>query len=332
MKHPGKTAIKVVLLVVAIGLIVAWEISSLFKYRSIERIGGHVAHMSKSSIGDKTIIEDGYSIRFDQPIGDSELATIGGDVRRFRRLMLDLSKSNVTNSGIRELEGATNIHSLQLENTAIGDEGLSTVATMTELVELDLTGCRVTDAGLPNLKSLKNLRFLYLTQTRITDQGLVHLRDLPALEDVRIGWGPVTPAGAAQLQQLIPHVAVARFGPPFEDRHANVRVTAKNGSPLPADGGPILEVCRKYFQAWQERDVYSLRKLSIADSAGWYKDISKEAQDIRPTKITYFSGFANETDATVIVGGPSREISHVNHKVQLKRENGQWKVGPTSME
>jgi hypothetical protein len=152
------------------------------------------------------------------------------------------------------------------------------------------------------------------------------------LEEVVIGWGAVTPEGAAKLRKLIPHVEVTRVGPPFEDRLLDVRVTAKNGSPLPEDGGPILEVCRKYFQAWQELDVYTLRKLAIAESAGWYKNVGKEYQDIRPSRITEFSGFANATDATVIVGGPSHEFSHVRYKVQLKRENGEWRIAAASME
>jgi hypothetical protein len=332
MKYSGKTVAKLALVVVAIVLIVAWEMGGLFQNRWLERVGGRVAHLSESASGGRTIIKNGYSISFERPIDDNDLASIQDKLRSFRRLQLDLTKSNITNAGIRALTDATNIHSLKVGGTAITDEGLATIGTMTELVELVLNSCRVTDSGLPRLRALKNLRFLHLTYTQVTDDGLLHLRELPALEDVSIGWGPVTPEGAARLQKQIPHVKVSRFGPPYEDHLADQRVTAKNGSPLPEGGGPILEVCRKYFQAWQERDVYTLRKLSIAASAGWYKNISKEAQDIRPTKITYFSGFANETDATVIVGGPSPEHSHVNHKVQLKREEGQWKVGPTSME
>jgi hypothetical protein len=203
---------------------------------------------------------------------------------------------------------------------------------MTELVELSLSNTRVTDSGLRRLKALEKLRFLYLTHTMISDEGLVQLRDLPALEKVLIGWGAVTPEGAERLRQLIPRAEVDRVGPPYEDRLADVRVTAKNGSPLPEDGGPIREVCRKYFQAWQELDVFTLRKLAIADSAGWFKHVGKEYQEIRPIRITEFSGFVNETDATVIVGGPSHQFSYVRYKVQLKRENGEWKIAAESME
>jgi hypothetical protein len=332
MKFSGKTALKLGVLLIAIGLIAVWEIMSLFKYRSIERIGGSVAHLGEFAIGDRTVIKDGYSVRFDRPINDDELATIQSTVRSFRRLLLDLSESKVSDAGIRELKDATNIHSLKVDGTVITDEGLATIASMTELVELSLSNTRVTDSGLRRLKGLQKLRFLYLTHTPITDEGLIHLCDLRALEQVAIGWGDVTPEGAARLQALIPHVEVSRVGPPFEDRLANVRVTAENGSPLPDDGGPILEICRKYFQAWQELDVYTLRKLAIAEAAGWYKGVGKEYQDIRPIRITDFSGFANETDATVIVGGPSREFSYVRYKIQLKRENGEWRVAGEAMD
>jgi len=332
MKLSWKTAVKVMLVVAAIAASVTWEIMSLFQYRAIERVGGHVAHLSESANAGRTIIENGYTIRFDRPISDSDLATIQDEVRSLRRLQLDLSASKVTSAGIQGLAGATNIHSLNVSNTAIADDGLSTIATLTELVELDLYRCAVTDAGLPQLKALKKLRFLNLTGTRITDAGLVHLRALRALEDVTIGWGLVTPEGAAQLQRQIPHVKVSRVGPPYDDPLAEQRVTAKNGSPLPDDGGPIVDVCRKYFQAWQELDVYTLKKLSISDSAGWYRDVGKKHQDIRPTAITSFSGFANETDATLTVGGPSHEYSHVNYIVQLKREDGEWRIAAASMD
>jgi hypothetical protein len=32
---------------------------------------------------------------------------------------------------------------------------------------------------------------------------MLHLRDLPALEDLRIGWVPITPQGAAELQRQV---------------------------------------------------------------------------------------------------------------------------------
>jgi Leucine Rich repeat len=331
MKLSGNTAVKVALVVTAITGIVAWEIGGLFQYSAIERIGGSVAHLGEFGIGGHTVIKDGYSIRFDRPISDSELATIQDQLRSFRRLKLELGESNITNMGIKELAGASNIHSLGVESTAIGDDGLATIATLTELVELDLTRCRVTDAGLPRLKALQKLGFLYLTGNEITDEGLIHLRELRGLKKVVIGWGAITPAGSAQLQAQIPHAEVVRVGPPYEDRLADQRVTAQNGSPLPADGGPIIDVCRQYFQAWQELDVYTLKKLSIAESAGWFRNVGKEYQDIRPSKITFFSGFANETDATVIVGGPSHEYSHVNYIVQLKLEDGHWRIAAASM-
>jgi hypothetical protein len=291
-----------------------------------------VATLRSSASGDKSIIENGHTVKFDRPLGDGDLATIQGELRSLRRLELNLGECSITDAGIRALAGATNIHSLKLGGTRITDESLATIATMTELVELSLSNTRVTDAALPRLKALQKLRFLYLTHTPITDEGLAHLRDLRALEQVTIGWGAVTPAGAAELQKLIPHIEVRRVGPPFEDRLADVRVTSQNGSPLPDDGGPVLEICRKYFQAWQELDVYTLRKLTIADSAGWFKDVGKEYQDIRPSRITDFSGFANETDATIIVGGPSREFSYVRYKVQLKREKGEWKIAAENMD
>jgi hypothetical protein len=66
----------------------------------------------------------------------------------------------------------------------------------------------------------------------------------------------------------------------------------------------------------------TLRRRIVEYLHGCFSARSKP--ECRRKKITYFSGFANGTDATVVVG-------HVNYVVQLKYENGEWRIDAASM-
>ena len=59
-----------------------------------------------------------------------------------------MADSNVTDAGLAHLQGATNLHRLNLANT------------------------KVTDAGLANLKGLTQLDWLNLAKTMVTDTGV----------------------------------------------------------------------------------------------------------------------------------------------------------------
>jgi Leucine-rich repeat (LRR) protein len=63
------------------------------------------------------------------------------------------NNQNVTNDGLRELEGLANLEELNLPNTRISDAGLVHLEGLKRLKRLNLSGTRVTDAGLNRLRA-----------------------------------------------------------------------------------------------------------------------------------------------------------------------------------
>jgi Leucine-rich repeat (LRR) protein len=84
-------------------------------------------------------------------------------------------------------------------NPSVTDVGLANLAGLTELSYLELAGTRTTDAALAHFGGLSELEYLGLAGTQITGAGLVHLQSLPSLRRLRIGG---TPLGDADLRTV----------------------------------------------------------------------------------------------------------------------------------
>jgi uncharacterized membrane protein len=107
--------------------------------------------------------------------GDAELqklGSVGNDLR-----WLDLSRTGITDAGLKVLAKMPNLKHLDLRGTAVGDDGVRALAAVLHNLEtLSLYGTRVTDAGLPALQGLPSLRRLYVGGTPVTKPGLEALR------------------------------------------------------------------------------------------------------------------------------------------------------------
>ena len=92
--------------------------------------------------------------------------------RRLRRSRSWAAASGVTSRTQRP------VVSVDLSRTLVTDAGLKNVAAFTQLKKLDLHGTRITDAGLPHLQGLTQLQWLFLGQTEVTGAGMAHLQGL----------------------------------------------------------------------------------------------------------------------------------------------------------
>ena len=89
---------------------------------------------------------------------------------------LDLTGSNVTDAGLKELAGLHKLTSLGLAVTQVTDAGLRELAGLSNLATLDLSETKVTDAGMKVLTGrLDNLASLDLSSTLVTDEGFKDL-------------------------------------------------------------------------------------------------------------------------------------------------------------
>jgi len=106
--------------------------------------------------------------------GDAELqklGSVGGDL-----LWLDLSRTGVTDAGLKVLAKMPKLEHLDLRGTAVGDDGVRALASLSNLQTLSLYGTGVTDAGLEALRGLPSLRRVYVGGTKVTGPGRDALR------------------------------------------------------------------------------------------------------------------------------------------------------------
>lgn len=123
---------------------------------------------------------------------------------------LELSDTQITDSGLLHLEKLTELWYLGLSRTRVTDAGLAHVASLHQLHALDLDGCRISDAGLVHLKELKQLEQLSVSDTEITDAGVRELEHLTKLQWLFLTGANVTDRGVAELQEALPNCRIER--------------------------------------------------------------------------------------------------------------------------
>jgi hypothetical protein len=122
--------------------------------------------------------------------------------------VVNLSSTQVTDAGLENLKGFTELQTLSLFNTKVTDAGLENLKGLGQLQELYVGDTKITDIGLNYIKSLPLLHDLGLDHTQITDSGLEGLKGLTQLERLDICNTKVTDAGVAELQKALPNCKI----------------------------------------------------------------------------------------------------------------------------
>jgi hypothetical protein len=125
--------------------------------------------------------------------------------------VLGLCNTKITDAGMERIEKLVHLKSLGLQNVGITDIGLKNVKNLSQLQTLRLANTKISDAGLENLKELTNLQFLDLESTRITDAGLEQLHGLHALQEIRLGDTKVGGDGVKNLQKALPKLKIELY-------------------------------------------------------------------------------------------------------------------------
>jgi predicted Ser/Thr protein kinase len=144
-----------------------------------------------------------------RPATDDDLAVLSA----FPDLeVLDLSRTQVTDAGMRRLAGLKRLRELVLFKTAVGDAGMQAVGQLTALETLELQFTGVGDAGLGRLTGLARLRDLSLVRTRVTSAGMAHVARLKSLAALRLDMTAVTDEGLGRLTGLSGLTCLTLFG------------------------------------------------------------------------------------------------------------------------
>jgi len=125
-------------------------------------------------------------------------------LRHFRSLaqlrMLDLSRTRISDEGIRQIASLKRLEVLVLPES-VTDRAMASLKMLPHLRELNLDQARITDAGMTSLSGILALEYLDLSSTRVTDAGLAALARLPSLKRLVLG-ALVTDAGAPYLRAM----------------------------------------------------------------------------------------------------------------------------------
>jgi hypothetical protein len=114
---------------------------------------------------------------------------------------LRLGGTQVSDAGLKHLEGMTEITNLGLWGTRVSDAGLEHLKGMTKLERLDLESTLVAGPGFEHLQGAPSLEQLWLYRTRITDTGLEHLHGMTRLRILGLPGSQVSDAGVERLQR-----------------------------------------------------------------------------------------------------------------------------------
>ena len=110
------------------------------------------------------------SHRIDPPFGDDDLQriTVLSDVL----VSLDLSHTEVTDSGLTALAGFDALEALMLKGTSVSSESADLLAGLGGLQRLNLYETQIDDSGLSGLMRSSSLRRLFVGSSRVTDAGV----------------------------------------------------------------------------------------------------------------------------------------------------------------
>jgi ribosomal protein L37E len=115
---------------------------------------------------------------------------------------LSLGK-RITDAGLAHVAGLYNLEVLTLSQTQISSAGLAHLQNLKKLYELHLSDALfVTDTGMHVVAQLPGLRWLSLDNTTITDDGVAALAKASALDTLLLNGTKISDAGLVHLQKL----------------------------------------------------------------------------------------------------------------------------------
>jgi Leucine-rich repeat (LRR) protein len=114
---------------------------------------------------------------------------------------LSLRGTPITGKGLSKLKG-TKLTTLDLSASQLNDTGLKEVGELTQLSFLPLTKTKITDAGLPALAKLTKLTALQLEDTAVTGTGFQALKGLDKVVSVNLARTKVNNGGVDAIASL----------------------------------------------------------------------------------------------------------------------------------
>ncbi len=121
---------------------------------------------------------------------------------------VNLSRTQVTDRGLKFLSAFPKMKNLELTNCQISGEGLAHLKNNKELTKLVLVGTQVDSRSIGHLAECQKLQELWLWKTKIDDNVCQHLEKIPNLQLVYFSNQSVSDAAIKNLQEKRPKLAI----------------------------------------------------------------------------------------------------------------------------
>jgi Leucine Rich repeat len=134
-------------------------------------------------------------------IGDEEVLRFAG---RFPKVEhVNLTRTKVTDAGIRSLAPLVNLRFLEFSGVSVGDLGLAALSPLTKLKTLRINDTNVSDLGVRALDGMNELETVFLSGTRITDEGLSLLAQRPKLSLINVERTAISDDGLVKFSKRV---------------------------------------------------------------------------------------------------------------------------------
>lgn len=97
---------------------------------------------------------------------------------------LDLSRTKLTNEGLKHVGKLGRLTHLNLSRTGIDDSGIKALSDLKSLEWLNLYGTKITDASIPIIAKYRDLKAVYLWSTSVTNEAASSLKK--SLPDAKV--------------------------------------------------------------------------------------------------------------------------------------------------
>jgi hypothetical protein len=131
---------------------------------------------------------------------DDDLPKLGVLRRHLQRL--SLRKTAITDHGLRDILGFTELRALNLGATRITDDVVEHLAKLPRLRQLFLGQTALTGARFHELGKLEELSLLDLSESKVNHEGLKQLKALPSLKILWLADMEVDHRGVAELRHV----------------------------------------------------------------------------------------------------------------------------------
>ena len=218
-------------------------LKALAPLKNLKEVRVHQTRSSGMSLAafPLTHLDLNYAVTFN----DSGMAGLK-DITTLQKLYL--RGTSITDAGIQNLAGLTNLTELDLSDVAHDRCRAGALAGLTKLRRLNLQSANVTDAGIDVLKNLADLEELSLYRTKVSNAGLAKLAGLKNLRSIDLRYSRVTSSGVRDLAASMPKTEILMLE--SSNRESRVAQRTRPSSPTresrPSPNGcaPSAAKCR----------------------------------------------------------------------------------------